>query len=271
MFYSSAIYSAFFRDVTTEINQATESNDFSALFNTVLNPYALLSGIPAVYLGPFLFFAFAIGWSLLYAKLKGKKGIEWLKHASIFTLFLGLAIAADFLIAWKIESFNHELKTMNGLASPDWKFYTEFMFWGVFILGLGSYVVWKMLTEAIIIEKDKVNPKRLAHLLREKLQLEITLLEEELLKHKEEEQKLLTILKNLNNELNKIDIKLENIYKGVPDLVHSQDAYYRGWIKYVSSHPNKESLIEACEQVYHEFKLAMTPREHIEFIPRSLN
>ncbi len=258
IFYSSAIYAAFFRDIQTELTQLeATSDDISQLFNTTFSSAALKSGLPGVYIAPFFFMGFAIWISIRERKLKEalKKGnVSFINKIHPLIAMLA-ALAADLIIAYRVETETQAFKIMNGLASPE-SVYTSLMFWGVFILGFGGYMAWKSIYEAIIDEHALGNVRKLKYFFKDQLERELILLEKDLLELQQGATTVEQDLVRINHELNKIDVLLERAYRGLGDLNHSMDAFYKGWTRFINGHPEKDILVPACQDIYDQYRQA---------------
>ena len=130
------------------------------------------------------------------------------------------------------------------------------MFWGVFILGFGGYMAWKSIYEAIIDEHALGNVRKLKYFFKDQLERELILLEKDLLELQQGATTVEQDLVRINHELNKIDVLLERAYRGLGDLNHSMDAFYKGWTRFINGHPEKDILVPDCQDIYDQYRQA---------------
>jgi hypothetical protein len=152
IFYTSASYSAFFRQFTADdINVANSIFDPRAITN------AWEKGAPALVLVitmPFIFLGLGI---LMHKFLEEKHFTKWIK--------LGFVIAAtfvfDYIIAYEIVKKIYDLQALNSLENlPPYNYQTAFAdinFWLIIFAGFVTYLIWGFLFEKFMTENRKLD------------------------------------------------------------------------------------------------------------------
>ncbi|MEY4660190.1 MAG: hypothetical protein RLZZ42_142 [Bacteroidota bacterium] len=152
IFYTSASYSAFFRQFTADdINVANSIFDPRAITN------AWEKGAPALVLVitmPFIFLGLGI---LMHKFLEEKHFSKWIK--------LGFVIVAtfvfDYIIAYEIVKKIYDLQALNSLEDlPPYNSKTAFAdinFWLIIFAGFVTYLIWGFLFEKFMTENRKLD------------------------------------------------------------------------------------------------------------------
>ena len=94
-------------------------NDITLMLNSIFDVNGILSFGPQsifTYLGAFIFFGFGILPHIFH-----HENSNYRLFKVIVAILVCLAI--DSLLAYKIDSGIHDLKTMMGIADPDWVWY----------------------------------------------------------------------------------------------------------------------------------------------------
>jgi hypothetical protein len=121
MFYVSAVHSAFFRDIASEIaNVNVDTSQLKAIMNTVFNEGAFRE-FNMHWIAPVVFFIFAIVLHVVYRMT----GVFRIPAIIIVLLFI---LSVDGLIAYFVEANNHKLESLMGMAEEGWKFYESPVF-----------------------------------------------------------------------------------------------------------------------------------------------
>ena len=246
-FYASAMNAAFFRNMQQMVNNSS-GDDVSLMLNSIFDAKGIFqpsAHLLFVYLGAFLFFGFG---TLPHIFHDGSKA-QWLK----ISLAVLLCLAIDSLIAYKIDSGIHELKTMMGIADADWAWYRSVNFYLVLAFGFGTYMLWGFIYEAAIKEHEKKNVNAKAEIEIKGIKKRIREIENEVIKHKQEIaelQKGIDALKLLIDNLKK---DLERALTKPETLLRNMENFYAGWLQYMNGANGNEAKIITCESIYKNF------------------
>jgi hypothetical protein len=249
IFYNSAVYVAFFRDVAKEIGQGENLNSLIAV---IFNPNAISSGILAAYVLPFLFLAFGVG------MFSSKHKNAWKKNSSYYSL-LAMAILLDFGLSFIIHKQSIKIENMGSFdgVQKEASLMTalaDMYFYIVGLLGIGVIFCNSILLENFFKEREKLNiPKRLT--------ARVTL-EEENIEHLEiEKNAILQEIMKLRIELDTLKHKaaelrelIERVEAGMTDVRTSINTVFNQWILYASTRRDNPTLVEECTHVFTSFK-----------------
>ena len=152
LFYASAINASFFRNMQ-QMMEGGNLNDLSLSLSSRFDVKGLFNlgpHLPFIYLGAFIFFGFGLLPHLFHSEESKTKSIK-------VALAVLVCLVVDALLAYKIDSGIHELKTMMGVADNGWIWYKSVNFYLVLTFGFGTYLLWGFLYEAAIKENEKKN------------------------------------------------------------------------------------------------------------------
>ncbi|HLO82430.1 MAG TPA: hypothetical protein VK166_15810 [Chitinophagaceae bacterium] len=225
IFYTSASYSAFFRQFTADdINVANSIFDPRAIAN------AWEKGAPALVLVitmPFIFLGLGI---LMHKFLEEKHFTKWIK----LSLVIAATFVFDYIIAYEIVKKIYDLQALNSLENlPPYSYRTAFSdinFWLIIFAGFVTYLIWGFLFEKFMTENRKldhagehirVREKELLDIDKEikKLNLEADTLDKS--QHGKERDKALA-----ENELNAVFFRPRE----VEYVIYH---YMSGWMQYI--------------------------------------
>ncbi len=152
IFYTSASYSAFFRQFTADdINVANSIFDPRAITN------AWNKGAPALVLVvtmPFIFLGLGI---LMHKFLEEKHFSKWIK----LSLVILATFAFDYIIAYEIVKKIYDLQALNSLENvPPYSFQMAFgdiNFWLIIFAGFVTYLIWGFLFEKFMTDNRKMD------------------------------------------------------------------------------------------------------------------
>lgn len=152
IFYTSASYSAFFRQFTADdINVANSIFDPRAIAN------AWEKGAPALVLVitmPFIFLGLGI---LMHKFLEEKHFTKWIK---LFLVIVATFIF-DYIIAYEIVKKIYDLQALNSLEDlPAYNYRSAFAdinFWLIIFAGFVTYLIWGFLFEKFMTENRKLD------------------------------------------------------------------------------------------------------------------
>ncbi len=244
-FYSSAIYSCFFRNPIDILKNGGSDIALSmeSIFD-ITGIFTLSKNLFITYSGAFIFFV--IG-SIPHNVSEGKYKTLKILFALLFSFII------DSLMAYKIDLGIHNLKEMAGIADSNWHFYTSINFYMVLIFGFCAYLVWGYAFEMMLKEKNKKTGDVKAALLIKGLKAEIKALREEL--------KIIEIrIIALETQINTIFSQLEQLRKNLENRMLNPDAlsqnltsFYMGWRQFLhgTSDLNLEKV--KCETIFNDF------------------
>lgn len=246
LFYVSAIHSALFRDIASEVANA-DQNSLSTLFNTVFDDSAYRH-FHMHWFSPVIFFVFGV-W--LHIILESESKIKWLKCAGI----IGFVLIADGLLAYYIERNNQLLRELIGMGEEGWKFYSQPGFYLVLFFGFFTSMGWSMILHKLAGEYNTARISR-------KIKDEISHLYVKIRQLRFEKGNLNSLLLNKLGEMKNIDSEIldltkrkDNVHYSIVDLEKNVDDFYNGWLDYVNGLKDHSSLKSDCEHVFREFKM----------------
>lgn len=250
VFYNSAVYSAYFRDMDKEMSG--QEVDMNSLTSVVFNPNALTSGNVGSYIIPFIILIFGI---CLFAIRKANK---WKSNAQYKMIFV-VALMADLFLAYKIHEQSIDIQNLNIISGEPKEAtilsaITDPNFWGVVVMGFLAIVATSVVLEQHIKEKEKKHqPKRLAQRIRLHEE-DIEMLQQEKIRLQEEIMRLKTELETIKTKVKSLREMIARVETGITDMRKSINVVYKNWIMYVASSPKADELRASCMQVFEQFK-----------------
>jgi hypothetical protein len=239
IFYSSAIYSAFFREIDSTTNLK------NILFNSVFYPNAISDafsrGITALMFtsfSPVLFLA--LGY-LIYKFGETKERLKMIAIVSTTFIF-------DCIIAYEISNKIYDVKAQNTFANmAPYELINaikDVNFYAIIFLGFLAYIIWGIVLSFAMEEYGKLNVvtsalTKLKNQIKE-LELERTELKEKITSFKNEASENELQICKLENSLKSFFFNLREFNKIIFD-------FSGGWVNYLvnGKHPH-----EKCEQVH---------------------
>jgi uncharacterized protein YlxW (UPF0749 family) len=258
VFYSSAAYSAFFKDFTpddTKIAQAIfDARAVNKAWNDGFLELIFILAIPAVFLG--------LGF--LLHKFSEEKGIA--KYFKISSLIL-VTFTFDFIIAYAIVKEIYDIK-IGGLFQemPQMTIegaFKEVNFWIIIFAGFVVYIIWGFVFNFTMKEYENLD----------KVKYTIKNKETKLSEYKSECKSIKDKISNLRQEANtiqgeidKLKIRLESYILYFNDVREGINNYFTGWIGYLKSTGSSQAQINDCEQIKEKFLLEL---HNSDFIKKS--
>ena len=246
MFYVSAVHSAFFRDIASELANAQQSQ-LKNIMNTVFNVQAYKE-FDMHWLAPFVFFIFAI---ILHVTWRMTS--SWRIPAIICTLLF--ILSADGLIAYFIEANNHKLSVLMGLAEEGWKFYHSPVFYAVLMFGFFSCLAWSI--SLFQFQKEFPLQNRHAQKIAEKqkgiLRKKIWNLEQEKIALNGEVIQLEKKMDGLKLKIEHLKQEKGRVSYSIPMLKKNISSFYNGWLSYVNGKRDAREKVAECETVKDDF------------------
>jgi peptidoglycan hydrolase CwlO-like protein len=246
IFYVSAIHSALFRDIASEVARAG-SNSIGSLLNNVFNVTAFKE-FNIHWFAPVVFFIFAL---IFHFALEIKSTtVKWASTAVVASFVL----VADGLLAYCIENNNHTLSRLMGLSDGTWVFYKSFVFYLVLFFGFFTSMGWSIVLHKLASEFEASNPEMRA---REEI-LGIEKIIRQLYAGKgiaaSGRIERLASISSLEDKINELEAKKSNVHYSLVDLEKSIDDFYNGWLSYLNGLKSDLHIKQECERLYISFK-----------------
>lgn len=245
VFYSSAAYSAFFKDFTpddTKLTQAIfDSQAISKAFSDGTTELIFILAIPAVFLGlGFLIHKFSEDTGFLkYIKILGLVAITF-----AFDAIIAYAIVKEIYNIKVGASFN-EMPEMNINMA-----FEEINFWIIIFAGFVVYLIWGLVFDFTMKEYEKMDKVRFAIKNKE---LKLTEYKNECKLIRANAEKLRGEVFNFQGEIDKLTIQLESYVLYFNDVREGINNYFTGWVGYLKSTSSAQSLIHNCEEIKEKF------------------
>ena len=224
-------------------------NDITLMLNSIFDVNGILSFGPQsifTYLGAFIFFGFGILPHIFH-----HENSNYRLFKVIVAILVCLAI--DSLLAYKIDSGIHDLKTMMGIADPDWVWYKSVNFYLVLAFGFGTYLLWGFIYEAVMKEHSKKNVNVRVELEIKALKKRIREIENEILAAKKEMSEMQKQIDSLKLEIEKLKKDLEAALLKPEELLRNMENFYAGWLGYLNGISETNANKSSCEQIYKTF------------------
>lgn len=245
VFYSSAAYSAFFKDFTpddTKITQAIfDSQAIGKALADGITELIFILAIPAVFLGlGFLIHKFSEEKRFAkYFKISGLVVVTF-----IFDVIIAYAIVKEIYDIKVGGSFN-EMPEMNLEMA-----FKENHFWIIIFAGFVAYIIWGLVFSFTMKEYEKMDKVRFA----------IKNKEQKLAEYKTDCKQIRDKLVNLQSETNntqgevdKLKIQLESYVLYFNDVREGINNYFTGWVGYLKSTSSSQVHIQECDQIKEKF------------------
>ncbi len=246
VFYSSASYSAFFKDFTlNQLGVADSIFDPQAVSKALrdgVTELILILTIPFVFLG------------LGYLIHKFQEGKSFTKYLQIATLIL-VTFIFDSILAYEITEKIYSLKAENSFAEiPQYTVVLAFQsvnFWLIIFAGFIVYLIWGFVfdfTMAAYYKMDKI-----AVAIKNK-QEEIHLQKEAIKNHEEEINKLNHVIGTNSTEAEKLKTILNHSDLIKPkELENSISQFLDGWLEWLAANKKEEEEKQKAHQIVDEF------------------
>ena len=252
-FYTSLVYSSLFKDFGSAIQGATVNN-FSMLFNslfdiTVFKDLSISSVFSFILASVFTAIAFAMH------KLWENKNNKW-RYFHVLVIAL-VALVMEVFFAVKLEMNIYELKTMTGQAEyglSTWDLIFTVDVAIVLILGFVSYIIWSIILKLTFNEWEKRNYKRLAVLKAIELNKKINRAKYKISEFNNDLNSLVKELENLQLNLKKLHISLNNAFFNVTELDSRLTEFFQGWLRYIKINSNLKDQVEIHNDLFEERK-----------------
>ncbi len=225
IFYTSASYSAFFRQFTADdINVANSIFDPRAIAN------AWEKGAPALVLVitmPFIFLGLGI---LMHKFLEEKHFTKWIK----LSLVIAATFVFDYIIAYEIVKKIYDLQALNSLENlPPYNYKTAFSdinFWLIIFAGFVTYLIWGFLFEKFMTENRKLDHAGERIRVRE---IELLDIEKEISKLNKEAELLDKTIHEKERDKALAENELNAVFFRPREVEYVIYHYMSGWMQYI--------------------------------------
>lgn len=240
LFYSSTMYSAFFKDFSED------DTPFTAMFDGAAVSKSFSEGI---FEGLFILFFpmtfMGLGF-VIHQFTVNKKGFE--RYFKSFVLY-ALTFAFDFLLAYKISKAIYDIDRIYTPGMPPFSLkiaLADMDFWIVIFCGFVTYVIWGLVFSFVMETYDKMTNNKFV----------LGNLKAELGKLQSKQIDVQQQITKLKNNLNDLDAKIKQKILELTTTVRYDFAamkkylaeYYQGWISYISLCEGDSNVIEARYQ-----------------------
>lgn len=248
-FYSSAINASFFRNMQQMVNSGS-NDDVTLMLNSIFDVKGIFTVGPQLiftYLGAFIFFGFGILPHIFHHE-KLKSSIVKVIIAVI------LCLVIDSLLAYKIDSGIHDLKSMMGIADSSWVWYKSVNFYLVLAFGFGTYLLWGFIYEAALAENEKKNVNAKAEIEIKGLKKRIREIENEIISQKANISELQKQIDALKIEIESLKKQLDQASLKPEELRRNMEQFYAGWLVFLNGTNELSVNKESCANVYKQFQ-----------------
>ena len=245
VFYSSASYSAFFKQFSssdTNIAQAIfDAQAISKAWADGFTELIFILAIPAVFLGlGFLIHKFSVG-----------KGFS--KYLKILGL-IAVTFVFDFIIAYEIVEKIYNIKKEGSFETmPDMTISMaaqQINFWLIIFAGFVVYIIWGLVFDFTMKEYEKMDKVRYAIKNKEQkfaeYRIECKQIKKEIDNYQNEKD-------STQGEIDKLKIRLETYVIYIDDVTGGLNSYFAGWVGYLESTATSQVLIHECNQIKDKF------------------
>jgi uncharacterized protein YlxW (UPF0749 family) len=245
VFYSSASYSAFFKNFTsndTSVAQAVfDAQAISKAWADGFTELIFILAIPAVFLG--------LGF--LIHKFSEEKGFS--KYPKILGLIV-VTFIFDFIIAYEIIEKIYNIKKEGSFeVMPNMTIsmaVQQVNFWLIIFAGFVVYIIWGLVFSFTMREYEKMDKVRYAIKNKE---LKLAEYKSECKQIKEKISTLQSEKNNTQGDIDRLKIRLESYVLYFNDVREDVNNYYTGWVGYLKSTASSQTLIHECDQIKDKF------------------
>ncbi|MDR2125634.1 MAG: hypothetical protein LBP63_02225 [Prevotellaceae bacterium] len=245
IFYSSAAYSAFFKNFTPdELNIAQAIFDSQALtkaFSDGLSELILILTIPAVFLG--------LGY-LIHKFQEQKKVVNYFKIAGlisttfIFDAILGYEIVEKIYNVKKEGSFEYMPDMTVSMA------FQQVNFWLIIFAGFVVYLIWGFVFDFIMNEYAKLDRVKYAIKTREDKISDYKMECKELKRKVNELEPQRNIIVG---KINKLKQDLQGVIIHFSDVKEGINEFFAGWIGYMKGSGKTSTELRECTDILNNF------------------
>ena len=248
-FYVSAVYSGMIRNLGLEIEAADGTAGAGALFANVFVKGAF-STLDFHWIAPVLLLMFAFVLDYLWDHSAGRNRIAAMVGVALTVLVL------DALIAFKIEAQGQYLKTLMGLEDPTHRWWMSTDFWIVLVMGFVATLAWGMVAYAFRAELAKTDARRVVALEIGHRQSLIGKVQQVIFDLKAQLNDLAGQLAQLHLSIRQLREQQRTLKVSLSELEKSVTDFYDGWLGYLNSRGNCQTVKQECSAVLAAFSAA---------------
>lgn len=227
IFYTSASYSAFFKDFTPDDTKISQ-----AIFDPQAISLALKEGVSElvfIIMIPFVF----LGLGYLIHSFQKAKPKQWiLKVAGLFVV----AFVFDSLLAYQITAEIYNIKQGSSFYEmPDYSLslaMKNLNFWIIIFAGFVSYIIWGIVFDFVMEAYEKLDK---VHTYIKSLEEKISHSKDQCNELKEKIQQKELSLTQKNGAKRKLELEIESKWYSKPIVRQKVMAFLAGWIKYLAA------------------------------------
>lgn len=239
VFYSSAVYSAFFKEFTPDNNTIVQAIlDGQAIpksFELGLGAVLFVLGIPFAFLG------------LGYLIHKFQEGTGFAKYVKIGSIIL-VTFIFDVILAYEIVEKIYDIKRMGDITGriPEFNLsiaFTNIQFWSIIFAGFIVYLIWGFVFDLTMEAYHKLDVVNRAIKAKES---EIKLLDEDINKHQKEIEENQESIHKLELEI----IPFQRIINGDTFVLNWSHFYQcinefaNGWTEWMTANKYEKQLVD---------------------------
>jgi hypothetical protein len=245
IFYSSAAYSAFFKNFTVDdtniVNSIFDAQAIAKAFIDGFTELILILTIPAVFLG--------LGF-LIHKFSEQERASKYFKIAGlVVTTFI-----FDFIIAYEIVEKIYNIKKQGSFqpmpAMTIAMAAQQINFWLIIFAGFVVYIIWGFVFDFVMVEYQKLD--RVNHAIKSK-EKEIRKCEVECKELNNKIQQLES-QKNTNiGEIEKLKIELRGVIIFIQEIKQGLGDFFTGWLSYMENAGKNQIQIDECTNIFDKF------------------
>jgi hypothetical protein len=254
VFYSSASYSAFFKQFSlNEIGVANSIFDANALTRAFKDGFTELILILTI---PFVF----LGLGYLIHKFMQQKGFQKYLKAAILIL---VTFAFDTILAYEITEKIYNIRKENSFDRiPDYNTamaFSNYSFWLIIFAGFVVYLIWGFVFDFIMDAYGKMDKVKIAIQEKEK---QIKSVEEELLDYGVQIDKMSHVIAENRKEINKLQRILDSTI--IPrEFEQNIFQFMTGWLAWMRGIGKSQDELTEAEHAADDF--IKNTGQHLEF------
>ncbi len=226
------------------------NDDVSLMLNSIFDVKGIFTAGPQLiftYLGAFIFFGFGILPHIFHHEKSKKSAVK-------VVIAVILCLAIDSLLAYKIDSGIHDLKSIMGIGDTTWVWYKSVNFYLVLAFGFGTYLLWGFIYEASLTEHEKKNVNAKAEIEIKGLKKRIREIENEIISSKANMVELQKQIDSLKIEIEALKKQLEQASLKPEELRRNMEQFYAGWLVFLNGTNELNINKESCANVYKQFQ-----------------
>ncbi len=245
IFYSSASFSAFFKEFTlNEIGVANSIFDPKAISTAYANGLTELILIISM---PFVF----IGLGFLIHKFQEQKGVG--KYFKI-ALLIVITFIFDAILAYEITEKIYNIKAENSFQNMQAYninlAFSSINFWLIIFAGFVVYIIWGFVFDFTIEAYDKINVVKQA--IRGK-QSEIKILDNQLIVFENNLEKLIEAINSLKLKCKNLKGKIDGVIMDTAEFDKILHEFLGGWLHWMTANKKPQFFIDEAKNKADKF------------------